>query len=186
MVLAEDAKRPSTSVPMSRCYRILAAEVCNMKGHPKVIEQLNMALRDELTAINQYFLHAEMAENWGYKKYSKNIKKQSIDEMKHAEALMERILFLDGTPSMEPLSLTIGQSVKDMIESDLKLELGAVASYNQAIKISVENGDNGSRDLFVRLLKDEEGHVDWLEAQQHQIKEIGYERYLITQTGEEN
>jgi bacterioferritin len=156
-----------------------------MKGHPKVIEQLNMALRDELTAINQYFLHAEMAENWGYEKYSKNIKKQSIDEMKHAEALMERILFLDGTPSMDPLSLTIGQSVKDMIESDLKLEIGAVASYNQAIKISVENGDNGSRDLFVRLLKDEEGHVDWLEAQQHQIKEIGYERYLITQTSEE-
>ncbi len=155
-----------------------------MKGNPKVIEQLNLALRDELTAINQYFLHAEMAENWGYKKYSRNIKKQSIDEMKHAETLMERILFLDGTPSMEPLSLSIGQSVKEMIESDLKLELGAVASYNEAIKISVENHDNGSRDLFVRLLKDEEGHVDWLEAQLHQIKEIGYERYLITQTEE--
>jgi bacterioferritin len=155
-----------------------------MKGNPKVIEQLNLALRDELTAVNQYFLHAEMAENWGYKKYSKNIKKQSIDEMKHAEALMERILFLDGTPSMEPMSLSIGQSVKEMIESDLKLELGAVGSYNKAIKISVESLDNGSRDLFVRLLKDEEGHVDWLEAQLHQIKEIGYERYLITQTDE--
>ncbi len=155
-----------------------------MKGNPKVIEQLNLALRDELTAVNQYFLHAEMAENWGYKKYSKNIKKQSIDEMRHAEKLMERILFLDGTPSMEPMSLSIGQSVKEMIESDLKLELGAVASYNEAIKISVENHDNGSRDLFVRLLKDEEGHVDWLEAQMHQIKEIGYERYLITQTEE--
>ncbi len=155
-----------------------------MKGNPKVIEQLNLALRDELTAVNQYFLHSEMAENWGYKKYSKNIKKQSIDEMKHAEALMERILFLDGTPSMEPLSLSIGQSVREMIESDLKLELGAVGSYNKAIKISVENQDNGSRDLFVRLLKDEEGHVDWLEAQLHQINEIGYERYLITQTEE--
>jgi bacterioferritin len=155
-----------------------------MKGNPKVLEQLNLALRDELTAVNQYFLHAEMAENWGYKKYSKNIKKQSIDEMRHAEKLMERILFLDGTPSMEPMSLSIGQSVKEMIESDLKLELGAVASYNEAIKISVENHDNGSRDLFVRLLKDEEGHVDWLEAQTHQIKEIGYERYLITQTEE--
>jgi bacterioferritin len=155
-----------------------------MIGNPKVIEQLNLALRDELTAVNQYFLHAEMAENWGYKKYSKNIKKQSIDEMRHAEKLMERILFLDGTPSMEPMSLSIGQSVKEMIESDLKLELGAVASYNEAIKISVENHDNGSRDLFVRLLKDEEGHVDWLEAQMHLIKEIGYERYLITQTEE--
>jgi bacterioferritin len=155
-----------------------------MKGNPKVLEHLNLALRDELTAVNQYFLHSEMAENWGYKKYSKNIKKQSIDEMKHAEALMERILFLDGTPSMEPLALTIGQSVKDMIQSDLKLELGAVASYNEAIRVAVENGDNGSRDLFVRLLRDEEGHVDWLESQLHQIKEIGYERYLITQTEE--
>jgi bacterioferritin len=153
-----------------------------MKGNPQVLEQLNLALRDELTAINQYFLHAEMAENWGYSKYSKNIKKQSIDEMKHAESLMERILFLDGIPSMETLSLSIGQTVRDMIESDLKLELGAVASYNEAIRISVENKDNGSRDLFVRLLKDEEGHVDWLEAQLHLIKEMGYERYLITQT----
>lgn len=156
-----------------------------MKGNAKVIEQLNKALRDELTAINQYFLHAEMAENWGYDKYSKYIKKQSIDEMHHAEVLMERILFLDGTPSMEPLSLSVGQSVKDMIESDLKLELGAVAEYNEAIRICVENKDNGSRDLFLRLLKDEEGHVDWLEAQVHKIKEIGYERYLITQTEEE-
>jgi bacterioferritin len=155
-----------------------------MKGNPKVLEQLNLALRDELTAVNQYFLHAEMAENWGYEKYSKNIKKQSIDEMRHAEALMERLLFLDGSPSMEPLALSVGQSVKDMIESDLQLELGAVASYNEAIRIAVENGDNGSRDLFVRLLKDEEGHVDWLESQLHQIKEIGYERYLITQTEE--
>ena len=114
-----------------------------MKGNPKVIEQLNHALRDELTAINQYFLHAEMAENWGYKKYSKYIKKQSIDEMKHAEILMERILFLDGTPSMEPMSLTIGKSVKEMIESDLDLEHGAVASYNESVRICVENGDNG-------------------------------------------
>lgn len=153
-----------------------------MKGNAKVLDQLNHALRDELTAINQYFLHAEMSENWGYKKYSQYIKKQSIDEMRHAEALMERILFLDGTPSMEPMSLSIGRSVKEMIEADLALEVEAVATYNEAIRICVENKDNGSRDLFVRLLKDEEGHVDWLEAQVHQIKEIGYERYLITQT----
>ncbi len=155
-----------------------------MKGNPKVLEQLNIALRDELTAINQYFLHAEMSENWGYKKYSKYIKRQSIDEMKHAESLMERILFLDGTPKMEPMTLTIGKNVKDMIESDLSLEHDAVTAYNTAIRVCVENGDNGSRDLFVRLLKDEEGHVDWLEAQVHQIHEIGYERYLITQTEE--
>jgi len=156
-----------------------------MRGNPKVIDQLNQALRDELTAINQYFLHAEMSENWGYKKYSKYIKKQSIDEMKHAEALMERILFLDGTPSMQPFELAIGKSVKDMVESDLALEHEAVASYNESIRVCVENGDNGSGDLFVRLLRDEEGHVDWLEAQVHQIKEIGYERYLITQTDED-
>jgi len=155
-----------------------------MKGNQKVVDRLNQALRDELTAINQYFLHAEMAENWGYDKYAKFMKKQSIDEMKHAEALMERILFLDSTPSMEPLALTIGKNVKEMIDSDLKLELGAVAAYNESIRISVENGDNGSRDLFVRLLKDEEGHVDWLEAQTHKIKEMGYERYLLTLTSE--
>jgi bacterioferritin len=153
-----------------------------MKGNPKVIEQLNRALREELTAINQYFVHAEMCENWGYDRLSKYIKKQSIDEMKHAESLIERIFFLDGTPSMEPLALSVGQNVKAMIESDLKLELGAVVLYNEAVRITADEKDNGSRDLFVKLLKDEEEHVDWLEAQLHQIAEIGYERYLTTQT----
>ena len=155
-----------------------------MKGHPKVIEELNKALREELTAINQYFLHAEMCENWGYRKLSDFIKKQSIGEMKHAESLLERILFLDGTPSMEPLKLTVGSTVKDMIEADLKLEIAAVAQYNAAVQIATEQKDNGSRDLLVVLLKDEENHVDWLEAQVHQIKEMGYERYLSMQTGE--
>jgi bacterioferritin len=153
-----------------------------MKGTPKVIEQLNRALREELTAINQYFVHAEMCENWGYDRLSKFIKKQSIDEMKHAESLMERIFFLDGTPSMEPLALSIGTNVKGMIESDLKLELGAVVMYNEAARIAAEEKDNGSRDLFIKLLKDEEEHADWLETQLHQIAEIGYERYLTTQT----
>ena len=156
-----------------------------MQGNPKVIEQLNLALREELTAINQYFLHAEMCENWGYEKLSKYIKKQSIDEMKHAETLIERILFLDGTPSMEPLALTVGKSVKDMIQSDLDLEVNAVSMYNNAVQIAMENKDNGSRDLFVKLLKDEEEHVDWLEAQVHMIKEMGYERYLSMQLKEE-
>jgi len=157
-----------------------------MKGNPKVIEQLNRALREELTAINQYFVHAEMCENWGYDKLSKYIRMQSIGEMKHAEKLMERILFLDATPSMEPMALNIGSNVRDMVESDLKLEIGAVAMYNEAVKIAYENHDNGSRDLFVTLLKDEEEHVDWLEAQAHQIKELGYERYLTMQMGEES
>jgi bacterioferritin len=154
-----------------------------MKGSPKVIKELNDALREELTAINQYFLHAEMCENWGYKKLADYIKKQSIDEMKHAEVLIERVLFLDGTPSMEPLRLTIGDNVRRMIESDLELELGAVKRYNAAVQIATQEKDNGSRDLLVTLLKDEEDHVDWLEAQLHQIKEVGYERYLSLQAG---
>jgi bacterioferritin len=155
-----------------------------MKGNPKVIAELNKALREELTAINQYFLHAEMCENWGYRKLSEFIKKQSIGEMKHAEVLMERILFLDGSPSMQPLELTVGGTVKEMIENDLKLELGAVKQYNDSVKIATTEGDNGSRDLFVTLLKDEEGHVDFLEAQVHLMKELGYERYLTQQMGE--
>jgi bacterioferritin len=156
-----------------------------MKGNSKVIEQLNRGLREELTAINQYFVHAEMCENWGYTKLAKYIKKQSIDEMKHAEKIMERILFLDGTPSMEPLALSIGKNVQAMIQNDLHLEIEAVAMYNEAVLIATEEKDNGSRDLFVALLKDEEEHVDWLEAQVHQIEELGYERYLSIQTREE-
>ena len=154
-----------------------------MKGNPKVLSELNKALREELTAINQYFLHAEMCENWGYNRLSEYIKKQSIGEMKHAEVLLERILFLDGSPSMQPLELTVGGTVKAMIESDLALEISAVKQYNRSVQIATEEGDNGSRDLLVQLLKDEEGHVDWLEAQVHQIKELGYERYLTQQMG---
>jgi bacterioferritin len=155
-----------------------------MKGSAKVIEELNKALREELTAINQYFLHAEMCENWGYERLSEYIKMQSIGEMKHAEALMERILFLDGSPTMKPLELTVGKNVQEMLQSDLDLEIGAVKEYNAAIQVAVAEKDNGSRDLFVQLLKDEESHVDWLEAQIHQIKELGYERYLTMQMGD--
>ena len=156
-----------------------------MKGNAKVLKELNSALQEELTAINQYFLHAEMCENWGYKKLAEYIKKQSIDEMKHAEVLIERILFLDGTPSMQPLDLKVGGNVRGMMESDLNLEVSAVKQYNAAVQVATEEKDNGSRDLLVRLLKDEEDHVDWLEAQMHQIKELGYERYLTMQMGEE-
>jgi bacterioferritin len=155
-----------------------------MKGNPKVLTELNRALKEELTAINQYFLHAEMCENWGYQRLSDYIKKQSIGEMKHAESLMERILFLDGTPSMQPLDVRIGATVKAMIESDLALELAAVKQYNNAVAIAIKEGDNGSRDLFATLLKDEEDHVDFLEAQLQQIKDLGYERYLSQQMGE--
>lgn len=158
-----------------------------MQGNPKVIAALNEALKEELTAISQYFLHAEMCENWHYKRLGDFIRKQSIDEMKHAESLIERILFLDGTPNLtELLHLNVGQTVKDQIENDLKLEINAVAMYNRSVAIAREAGDNASRELFERLVKDEEEHVDWLEAQAHQIKEIGYERYLIQQIREED
>ena len=157
-----------------------------MKGNPQVIAALNLALKEELLAINQYFLHGEMCENWHYGRLGSFIKKQSIDEMKHAEALIERILFLDATPSLtEPMQLTVGKNVREQLESDLKLEIDAVGMYNEAIKVATEAGDNASRELFERLLKDEEEHVDWLEAQAHQIQEIGYERYLSQQVHEE-
>src|SRR5438445_5196484 len=123
-----------------------------MKGKPKVIALLNQALKEELTAINQYFLHAEMCENWHYEKLGAYIKKQSIDEMKHAEALIERILFLDATPMMtELLQLAVGKNVREQIDSDLKLELAAVEMYNRAVQVSREEGDNSSRELFERL-----------------------------------
>ena len=157
-----------------------------MQGNPKVIVALNEALKEELTAISQYFLHAEMCDNWHYHKLGEFIKKQSIDEMKHAESLIERILFLDGTPNMtELMHLNIGQTVKEQLESDLKLEIAAVTMYNRSVATAREAGDNASRELFERLLKDEEEHVDWLEAQLHQIKEMGYERYLSQQIREE-
>ena len=157
-----------------------------MKGNPKVIAALQEALSEELTAINQYFLHAEMCENWHYSKLGDFIKKQSIDEMKHAEQLIERILFLDATPSLtEPMRLSIGKNVKAQLESDLELETGAVAMYNRAVETAQRHADNTSRELFEHLLRDEEKHVDWLEAQLHQIAEMGYERYLTQQISEE-
>jgi bacterioferritin len=157
-----------------------------MQGSPKVIAALNEALKEELTAINQYFLHAEMCENWHYKKLSDHIRKESIDEMRHAEALMERILFLDGAPNMtELMQINVGANVKAQLESDLTLEINAVAMYNRYVQLARDENDNASRELFERLLKDEEGHVDWLEAQLYQIKEIGYERYLSQQIAAE-
>ena len=152
-----------------------------MKGKKDVIARLNGALQEELTAINQYFVHAEMCHNWGYHRLGNYIKKQSIGEMKHAEEVLERILFLEGLPTMQPLPLTIGQDVRSQIEKDLALEVKAVGMYNASVKTAREAGDNGSRELFERLLKDEEEHVDFLEAQLHLIDELGYERYLAQQ-----
>jgi bacterioferritin len=153
-----------------------------MRGNDQVIAQLNHALKEELTAINQYFLHAEMCHNWGYHKLGDYIKKQSIDEMKHAEELIERLLFLDATPKMEYMELNVGGDVKQQLEADLKLEQNAVKMYNDAIKASRDAGDDASRDLFSKLLRDEEEHVDWLEAQMQQIKDMGIAQYLSNQT----
>ena len=153
-----------------------------MKGNPKVITCLQEVLKAELTAINQYFLHAEMLNNWGYKKLYAYARKESIEEMVHAEKVMERILFLDGLPTMSELfPLRIGANVKLMFENDLQLELEAIPRLNKFIDIAVEAGDNGSRELFEEILTDEEEHVDWLEAQLFMIKEIGMENYLAKQ-----
>ena len=153
-----------------------------MRGNAQVIAQLNHALKEELTAINQYFLHAEMCHNWGYHGLGDFIRKQSIDEMKHAEKLIERILFLDSTPKMDYLELNVGGDVKAQLTADYKLEVAAVEMYNKAVAIARENNDDASRELFALLLKDEEEHVEWLEAQLHQIKELGYETYLSNLT----
>ncbi len=152
-----------------------------MRGNEQVLAALNEALKEELTAINQYFLHAEMCQNWGYDRLYALIKKESIEEMKHAEDLIERILFLDGTPSMELMQIKVGGNVQQQLENDLELEYNAVAMYNRHVQLAREAGDNGSRELFEKLLADEEDHVDWLEAQLHQIREVGYDRYLSQQ-----
>jgi bacterioferritin len=153
-----------------------------MKGNDKVIALLNEVLKAELTAINQYFLHAEMCENWGYQKLAAFTRKESIEEMRHAESLMERILYLDGTPTMDQLfPLRIGRNVKEQIENDLQLEYDAVARLNRGVELAVSVSDNGTRDLLVKILMDEEHHVDYLEAQLHIIKEVGIENYLAQQ-----
>lgn len=157
-----------------------------MKGNATVLAYLQDVLKAELTAINQYFLHAEMQQNWGYLKLYKHTRKESIDEMKHAEEVLERMLYLDGSPNVADLGpIRIGQNVKAQFENDLALEMEAVPRLNAAIKAATEAGDNGSRDLFERILVDEEEHVDYLEAQLHMIEEIGLANYLAQQMHEE-
>ncbi|HTR66485.1 MAG TPA: bacterioferritin [Terriglobales bacterium] len=153
-----------------------------MKGDAKVIAVLSEVLKAELTAINQYFLHAEMCNNWGYYKLGKLARKESIEEMQHAEILMERILYLDGTPNMSDyFKINIGQNVKAQLTNDLNLEYDAVKRLNSGIETCVKVGDNGSRELLSKILSDEEHHIDWLEGQLNVIKEIGIENYLAQQ-----
>ncbi len=150
-----------------------------MKGNVQIISRLNETLIAEFTAIHQYFIHAEMEENWGYKKLSSYVRRQSIDEMKHAEKLIERILFLDGVPSMGELKpLNVGEDVKTQLENDLQVEYDAVQQLNVAVAEAREAGDNGSRELFEMILVDEEDHVDWLEAQLQSIADMGIGLYL--------
>jgi bacterioferritin len=157
-----------------------------MKGNDKVLAALNQALSEELAALSQYFIHAEMLENWKYDILAKYTRKLSIAEMKHAEKLIERILLLDGVPNLAyPAKLKIGKTVKEQLDLDLEAELVAVKLYNDEVKLARAEGDNGSADLFAANLKDEEEHADWHEAQLNLIKEIGYERYLSQQIGNE-
>jgi bacterioferritin len=150
-----------------------------MKGHDKIIETLNERLAEELSAINQYFVHAELCESWGYKQLHAIIRKRSIDEMKHAEKLITRILFLEGRPIVSNLNkINIGYEISIIHENDRIAEDMAIRGYNQSIRLAMELGDSGSRELFESILKDEEGHIDVIEAQLQQIKQVGVQNYL--------
>jgi len=153
-----------------------------MKGIPQVIDTLNQRLADELTAISQYMVHSEMCANWGYDKIADVTEKRAIDEMKHAEKLIGRILFLEGRPAVSELNpLHIMGDVPTQLQSDHAAEEGAIATYNAAIRQCAELGDAGSRELFEDILEDEEKHIDWLETQLDQIGQMGIQNYLVTQ-----
>jgi len=149
-----------------------------MKGEKKVIQHLNVVLANELTAINQYFLHAKIFKNWGLEKLSAHEHKESIDEMKHADKLMERILFLEGRPNIQLNKLLVGDSTKDALSCDLKLELTGHPDLKEAIAYCEEIGDYVSRDLFASIIESEEGHIDWLETQLALIEKVGLQNYL--------
>jgi len=153
-----------------------------MKGNEKIFAVLNNLLSDELTAISQYMVHSEMCDNWRYEKLNKVVEERAITEMKHAEKLIARILFLDGTPVVSKLKkISIGADVEAQLKNDLAAEYGAVKGYNDGIRQAYELGDNGSRELMDSILKDEEDHVDWLEAQLGQIELMGLQNYLVEQ-----
>ena len=153
-----------------------------MKGDPEVIDALNEILTAELTAINQYFIHAKMCDNWGYAKLAKHHRDESIEEMKHAEEVINRILFLDGVPNMQRLNpVRVGEDPVEQHRVDLDMELAHVDMLNRHITLCREKGDNGSRDLLERILVDEEQAVDWIEAQLTMIEDVGKENYLPEQ-----
>ncbi len=153
-----------------------------MKGDPKIIDLLNEVLTGELTAINQYFLHSRMCRNWGYHRLAEHIRKESIDEMKHADSLIERVLFLDGLPNVQRLGkVLIGQSVHEILKNDHALEMNAIPLLNKGLGLCRELGDNGTEDLLRRILTSEEEHVDWLEAQFELIAQVGEQNYLAQQ-----
>jgi bacterioferritin len=154
-----------------------------MKGNDKILKALNQLLADELTAISQYMVHAEMCANWGYDKLHKAIEKQAFDEMHHAEWLIERIIFLEGEPVVSKLNpIKIGRAVVEIVSNDQDAELMAVQAYNEAIRLAHEVDDQGSVDLLTKILKMEEDHVDWAEIQRAQIDQMGLENYLSVQT----
>ena len=157
-----------------------------MKGNPQVLDALNKALTVELTAINQYFCQAKMNQNWGYMRLYHKHYHESLGEMKHAEMLIERILFLDGTPEIARYDvIRVGSNVQEQFENDLKLEMGGVQLYNQIIDLCSKVGDHGTRDLIEPILRESEVHVDWLETQLSLIKDIGLPNYLTEQMGED-
>jgi bacterioferritin len=155
-----------------------------MQGNEKILATLNELLADELTAISQYMVHSEMCDNWGYEKLHKAKEKQAMDEMGHAESLIQRILFLDGIPIVSKLHpMTIGKQIPEMIANDQKLELGAVSAYNRAIRLGHEVDDQATVDLLTKIVKDEEAHEDWAEIQLTQIEHMGLGDYLTIQSG---
>ena len=154
-----------------------------MKGNDKILATLNELLADELTAISQYMVHSEMCDNWGYDKLHKAIEAQAIDEMHHAEWLIGRIIFLEGTPVVSKLNpMKIGAKVADMVAYDEEAELGAIRAYNAGIRLAHDVDDQGTVDLLTKILKMEEDHVDWNERQRDQIAQMGLENYLTTQS----
>ncbi|HMN58740.1 MAG TPA: bacterioferritin [Anaerolinea sp.] len=153
-----------------------------MKGNEALIKTLNFLLADELTAINQYILHSEMCKNWGYERLHDVIEKRAIEEMKHAEMHIARILFLEGKPVVSKLNdLHVGAEVLAQLQNDAQAEYGAIKAYNDAIQQAVSLVDNGTREMLEEILEDEEEHVDWLEAQLDQVKQIGIQNYLTMQ-----
>lgn len=154
-----------------------------MKGNDKLIAVLNDLLADELTAVNQYIVHSEMCANWGFEKLHGAIEKRAIDEMKHAEMHIARILFLEGAPTVSKLNpMAIGATVEKQLANDHTAEEGAIKAYNAAIDLAVKVADNGTREMLEKILTDEEVHIDWLEAQADQIKQMGLSAYLSEQT----